>query len=266
MKSESVSIFKLFNRGKGGNVEEGFDCGKVGEPDSELCDTAKQKGSVTKVFCIGNNKTGTTSIESLLRRLGYKMPDQGEQELKVVEAVQQGDFQPLKELCDNYQAFQDLPFSQGEVYANVDSLYPGSKFILTVRDPDAWYDSLVRFHLNTILKAVGVSDVADVVEDTFKDKNLYIRENYLYNVAKRHVAAVSDGEVLYEWSKLYDKNNRVSEYISRNERIIKYFQDRKNQLLVIDLTKEEDDSKLLRFLGCEGEKSSSVPHLNSSKC
>lgn len=32
-----------------------------------------------KVFCIGNNKTGVTTIESVLSSLGYKMPNQAKQ-------------------------------------------------------------------------------------------------------------------------------------------------------------------------------------------
>lgn len=108
--------------------------------------------SRTKVFCVGYNKTGTTTIEAVLRNLGYRMPGQARQEALVVEETFRGNFVPLRTLCSSYDAFQDMPFSQGVIYAIVDSMFPGSKFILTVRDSNEWFESLVRFQLGGILK------------------------------------------------------------------------------------------------------------------
>ncbi len=45
-------------------------------------------------------------------------------------------------LAAEYDAFQDNPWPL--VYRRMDALYPGSKFILTVRDPDRWLESSVR--------------------------------------------------------------------------------------------------------------------------
>ena len=48
----------------------------------------------------------------------------------------------VEELSARYDAFQDNPWPL--VYRRMDALYPGSKFILTVRDPDRWVASAVR--------------------------------------------------------------------------------------------------------------------------
>lgn len=217
-----------------------------------------------KVFCIGYNKTGTTSMEMVLRGLGYKCPDQQLQERLVVEALFHGNFQPLISLCEKYDAFQDLPFSQGVTYAQVDCLFPGSKFILTVRDSNEWFESLTRFHLHGILKSLSVKDIRYVGEENFKDKDIYLYKNYLHSVIKRHVSVVSENKIQYDWSLLYDRSHRIKIYENRNREIIKYFQDRKNQLLIIDIGKEQDTSKIVQFLGLPSRLITKMPHLNKS--
>jgi hypothetical protein len=218
----------------------------------------------TKVFCVGYNKTGTTSIERMFKDLGYRCPDQVMQESQVVKALYRGDFQPLKTLCENHDAFQDLPFSKESTYAQVDCMFPGSKFILTVRDPKAWFESLTKFHLRTILKDAGVTKLSDVNEMTFKDKAIGLHENYLYHASKRHAAVVVDYKIHYDWSLLYDAAHRIDEYESRNREIIKYFQYRPEQLLVIDLKTVKDTSKIIEFLGLSQALITKMPHLNKS--
>ena len=50
----------------------------------------------------------------------------------------------------------------------------------------------------------------------------------------------------------------------RNSQIIEYFEDRPEQLLVIDITKEFDNRKIVEFLQLPLELVESFPHLNSS--
>ena len=40
-----------------------------------------------KIFCIGFNKTGTTSLERVLRFYGYHLPNQQEQEVELSKQV-----------------------------------------------------------------------------------------------------------------------------------------------------------------------------------
>ena len=223
-----------------------------------------QRNKRKKVFCIGYNKTGTTSIERVLRNLGYSCPNQQFQEAMTVEPLFYGDIAPLKKLCIKYDAFQDMPFSQGVTYAQVDCMFPGSKFILTVRDSNIWFNSLTRFHLCGILKKAGVNNLSDVDEDTFRDKSLYLHKNYMFNVVKHHVCKVVDNKIQYDWSLLYDKTHRINIYESRNKEIIKYFQNRTDQLLVIDIGEERDTSKIVEFLNLPRSFITNMPHLNRS--
>ncbi|HUW94309.1 MAG TPA: sulfotransferase [Anaerolineae bacterium] len=51
------------------------------------------------------------------------------------------------EYCRGAEAFQDIPFSLRYTYQALDNAFPGSRFVLSVReDEDEWYRSLIRFH------------------------------------------------------------------------------------------------------------------------
>lgn len=204
-------------------------------------------------------------MEQVLRNLGYRMPGQARQEKLVVEELFKGNYQPLYSLCKKFDAFQDMPFSQGVTYAILDAMFPGSKFILTIREPNAWFESLARYHLNGILKKAGVERLEDFSELAFKDKTIYLHENYLQNVVKRHAASVVDHQIHFDWSLVYNKAHRIEFYERRNQEIIKYFQDRQTQLLVIDITKEEDNSKIIEFLDLPRRYIDTLPHLNRSQ-
>src|SRR5207248_6822925 len=105
-----------------------------------------------KVFCIGQNKTGTTSMAAALAQLGYKVGEQSVAEL-LIKDWSRRDFRRIVRYCASADAFQDIPFSLDYTYQAVDCAYPGSKFILTVRSSgDEWYASLIRFHTKIIGK------------------------------------------------------------------------------------------------------------------
>lgn len=215
----------------------------------------------SKVFCIGYNKTGTTSIETVFKALGLRIPNQHKQELRIVKQFHEGNFDPLKEFVAQYEAFQDQPFSDDLCFAQVDVLFPKSKFILTVRDPEEWYDSLVRFHVKTF----NVESVKDFTEDFFKDKMIYLYENYAYENKRRWVTTIENYKAVARWDLLYDKDLYIKRYSDRNNQIINYFQYRPDDLLVIDIAKEKDISKILDFLGFPQNLNCEMPHQNSSK-
>jgi Sulfotransferase domain len=80
-----------------------------------------------KIFGIGLSRTGTTSLNKALEILGYKSFH----------------FPPLVRILDimeEYDAATDTPVAV--CYPMLDKLFPGSKFILTVRDPNSWRRSV----------------------------------------------------------------------------------------------------------------------------
>ncbi len=148
--------------------------------------------------------------------------------------------------------------------ATQDALFPDSKFILTVRESVAWFESLKRFHLQGVLANIGITSTDEISEGAFKDREVYLHKNYMYNIFKRHAAGLDGVKVTSDWSKVYDQSHRINVMESRNNQIVNHFIDRPDQLLVIDLSRETDNSKIVRFLNLPKDLAAPLPHLNKS--
>lgn len=97
--------------------------------------------SPRKVFCIGLNKTGTTSLHQAFQILGLKSLHDSYQADALINAAIQGNYRLLHYLED-YDAFSDYPFFR--YYKELDIEYPGSKFILNTRNVDEWLASRIK--------------------------------------------------------------------------------------------------------------------------
>ncbi len=92
-----------------------------------------------KVFCIGFHKTGTTSLELALRKLGYRVAGCfGTKDPEIASKVHEMAYA----LAENYDAFEDNPWPI--LYKELDQRFPGSKFVLTRRPADVWIRSQVK--------------------------------------------------------------------------------------------------------------------------
>src|SRR6056297_564727 len=99
-----------------------------------------------KIFCVGLNKTGTTSLKKEMEFQGHTVGNQRQAELLFDDWVKRK-FNRIVRYCHTAQFFQDSPFSLPYTFIVLDQAFPGSKFILTVRDnPEQWYNSLIHFH------------------------------------------------------------------------------------------------------------------------
>lgn len=93
-----------------------------------------------KVFGIGMNKTGTTTLGECLSRLGFQHHSF---DLELTRAVDEGNLTPVFQVADEYDSFEDWPWPL--IYEELDARYPDAKFILTTRKDNAtWIDSLKR--------------------------------------------------------------------------------------------------------------------------
>ena len=215
-----------------------------------------------KLFCIGAHKTGTTSLERILHLLGYDLPDQTEIEISTFKQVMYGRYERLSQMVSQYDAFQDTPFALSNIYVALDALFPNSKFILTYREPDQWFNSLEQAHMRALRTEVrGISSEA-------------MMEFPLH--AKGHARDVLEWQYLYtstedtglsiepNWSLSYDPVHFKSHYRRRNTEIETYFAHRPNDLLTIDLTREHDISKIVKFLELPTFINFTIPHLNKT--
>jgi hypothetical protein len=111
-----------------------------------------------KIFCIGLNKTGTSSLHRALQGLGLTSQHFGGPPIrKAVERAIRED-KPLLTYLPEADAYSDIQRLSVN-YERLDREYPGSKFILTLRDVDGWIDSRRRHvERNIERKAAGEYD------------------------------------------------------------------------------------------------------------
>ena len=213
---------------------------------------AKIAPSRPKVFCIGRNKTGTTSIAAALSQLGYRVANQQEGEL-LIEDWAKRDFRSLIAYCKKYDAFQDSPFSRHFTYQAMDMAFPGSKYILTIREtPEEWYESVVRFQSFRFYKRTGERRLPTAGE---LKNDPYLYPGYLLRV--RELAGGADQ------GDPYNRQCMISNYLDHNKQVEEYFRHRPSDLLILNLSKPDSMKKLCCFLG-HSFNGQSMPHLNKS--
>lgn len=92
-----------------------------------------------RVFAIGWQKTGTTTIGHALIALGYKVIGC---RLDLAWSLLEDNREPALALMECFDACQDVPWAA--LFRDLDARFPGSKFILTSRDEMSWLDSARR--------------------------------------------------------------------------------------------------------------------------
>ena len=161
-----------------------------------------------KVFGIGFHKTATTSLANALYVLGYNVTGYfGAHDPDISKHV----YEQAYVLADRFDAAQDFPWPL--LYKELDQQYPGSKFILTIRQDEKWVNSVLKH---------------------FKDKYIPAHE-WIYGV-----------RTAYGNEETYLKR-----YRAHNREVQEYFVDRPNDLLVMDITAGDGWDKLCPFLGLE---------------
>lgn len=185
-----------------------------------------------KIFCIGQNKTGTTSLKIALSLLGYKlcpediMYDFGSVHFK---DFRDGRYDGILDLVIQYDVFEDRPWNHTDFYKVLDKTYDGSKFILTTRNADQWWDSYIRW-----------------------DKKIGLRNSWHYRI---------NSEVCYGVDSFLDNPDLSKQiYLDRNNKIKDYFSNKPN-FLILDINEDNKFEKLCGFLNKE-VPSKPYPYLN----
>lgn len=174
-----------------------------------------------KIFCIGWHKTGTTTMGDALLVLGFDVMGA---RLDLAELLLQGKKNEVLDCARDYSVLQDVPWNA--LFKELDATYPGSKFILTIRDEQQW--------LNSALKH-------------FKDSYTSMRE-WLYGEG-----IIQGNEELY-----------LKRFQSHNAEVKDYFKDRPEDLLVMDLSKGHGWAELCGFLNMD-IPNKAFPHSNKGK-
>jgi hypothetical protein len=163
-----------------------------------------------RIFAIGLNKTGTSSLHQAFEMLGYSsMHFAGPERAALIRRALEEQKPLLHYLDPDYDAFSDTPITTYFWLADVQ--YPGSKFILTVRDLEQWLDSRRR-HVE--------KNQERAADGAYEGRFLKINPVAWEHEYRRHEGAVRC-----------------------------YFADRAEDLLVLDVTAGEGWAPLCDFLG-----------------
>lgn len=182
-------------------------------------------GNTHKVFGIGLSRTGTKSLTTALNTLGwhvvhYPTDEQTLQDLRSTNT----NFRILHQV-DGITDLTVVPF-----YAQLDQLFPDSKFILTVRNQEQWLRSLRQhwdYAEHQCQSADNPADWMPVLETT--------------QLLKMTVFGRYD----------FHPDHMQSTYQKHSLDVLKYFQRQPHKLLVLDICAGEGWEKLCPFLGCD---------------
>ncbi len=205
-----------------------------------------------KIFCIGYNKTGSTSLYHAIKRLGFRgdLSTMNEGEF-LMQNVKEGDLKSVIDWIEKWndvELFKDVPFSIPHVWKSLYQKYPDAIYILSERDSsEQWYNSIYKFHK----LGFGFSDKPSW--DDVKERGYgYIRED-------------RSGGFLYDYmsytygkdSLPYDKDKLISSYETHNKEVKEFFKDKDN-FISINVSTDNDYLNLCSFLGKE-PKGNSFP-------
>lgn len=168
-----------------------------------------------KVFGIGLSKTGTSSLAEALNMLGIRSIHYPN-DTKTYSELRSGNFR--LSLFNQYDGIVDTPVVP--YYAQFDQLFPGSKFILTVREKNSWLASVEQHW-----RAAATYD-DQPVKKAFQE---FIR-TAVYGCID------------------FDKERFSYVYDLHHENVRKYFADRPDDLLVMNICNGEGWDVLSPFL------------------
>lgn len=147
-----------------------------------------------KVFGIGLNKTGTTSLNEALNILGIKSIHKPRKQFLEEEKRKLPYFSTL----NGYSGFTDFPC--WVIYKELDKLYPGSKFILTVRDPESWMESRKKHYQRRLKEGVKMNwDISESSINKIIKHNEEVIEHFRGREGDLLVLNITRGE---GWEKL----------------------------------------------------------------
>jgi hypothetical protein len=175
-----------------------------------------QQPAQTKVFGIGLNKTGTTTLAHCFRIFGYKHLTTRRD---LLVAYREGRLREIYSVIDKFQSFEDWPYPL--MYRELFYQYPNAKFVLTKRkDAETWLRSLRKHSL--------------ITSPTGHCRRLAYGYNYPFYYSKAHI-------------ELYQKHNAD---------VVSFFteQGARDRLLIINWEEGDGWETLSAFLGVETPK------------
>jgi hypothetical protein len=213
---ESVGGWKIQGNETGTVINYGrFGTGKVFR-NFDLAKPIILNPVPTRIFGIGMHKTATNSLHKAFQILGFDSLHWGTGEAPLIWQEMQS--QGKSKTLERYYSLCDLPIPL--LYKQLDHAYPGSKFILTLRDEKKWLKSVEGLWNEKLNPTRWMWDVYPFSHRIHKA--LYGRTDF-------------------------DAETMLNRYRQHNREVIDYFRDRED-LLVVNMEEKEQWPGLCSFL------------------
>lgn len=192
-----------------------------------------------KIFNLSLCKSGTTSLEKFLTKTynlkGYPYMSKFYRNKSVINDVfNNKDFKKIPNI-NNFDSFSDIPFNLFDSFKYFEKNFPDAKFILIIRNLDDWVDSNIRWQKKLL---------------TTSHKGYFGEQFFNY----QYYGAIQDNKVV-------DVELLKKAYNDYHESIFKYFEDKKDKLLIMNLEKIEID-KIYSFISLPLKNKVSFEKLN----
>jgi hypothetical protein len=181
-----------------------------------------------KVFQIGFNRSGTTSLYNLFKNCGYKsvhyekgkialtiknnimkrlLNTNNAKEVKILEGMEDFVFYSDMEFLNTPIRNKKHPFYAYTYFKDLYQDYPNSKFIFNYRPFDEWVNSRISF------------------------KEFYVKD------FKRNTDLTEEEDIINLWKEHYENHTK---------NVIEFFKDKPDKLLTFDISKD-DPKKIIEF-------------------
>ncbi|MEO0898844.1 MAG: sulfotransferase [Bacteroidota bacterium] len=117
---------------------------KAAETKHDLSIALRKARYDSKVFCIGYNKTGTTSLGKSLEILGYRNSSFNKKVWR--KYYKEGHLDKVLAYTAKFDSVDDLPWLLEDMIPLLDETFPQSKFIYLERDEESWKKSYYNWH------------------------------------------------------------------------------------------------------------------------
>ena len=128
----------------------------------------------SKVFCIGYNKTGTTTIGKSLEMLGYRNSSFNKKVWR--KYYKNNQIVKILRYTAKFESLDDLPWLKEDMIPVLDKVFPNSKFIYLIRDEESWQKSLYNW---TYKKTGNYPNLEKKLQDFREHKKFVL--NYFKN-------------------------------------------------------------------------------------
>ncbi len=96
-----------------------------------------------KIFCIGFNKTGTTSCGRAFKMFGYRHSSYNKRVW--MKHYANNEIVKVLQYTAKFDSLDDLPWLKEDMIPILDKVFPGSKFIYLTRDEESWKNSIYHW-------------------------------------------------------------------------------------------------------------------------